>query len=241
MGAKPSFLTPPDDLRLRLVGALFAIACISQLRLLSLALPVAALALLAVWRRPRPGRRLPHVEVFLVLLFVTLPFTVPGVALFTLGPLTASVEGVGRAALVACKVLACMSVLTILLGDVEPSRLGPALRSLHVPDRLIRLLLMTARYVGLIRDEARRLADAMRMRGFRPRSNRHTWRSYGHFIGMLLVRALDRAGRIEEAMRCRGSSGRFPYRDLPAPTSRDWAGFAVILAAGLLAMTVDRL
>ena len=99
--------------------------------------------------------------------------------------------------------------------------------------------MLTVRYLSLIRDEARRLHDAMRARAFAPRSNRHTWQSYGYLIGMLLVRALERARRVEEAMACRGYSGRFPYAALVAPRARDWVGFALICGLGLGLLLVE--
>lgn len=235
---------PSGDLRLRLVAAFIVLACLSQLQ----TLPVAAAALVLValataWRRPeaRLWRRLLHVEAFLLLLFATLPFTLPGQPLVSLGPLTASVEGVERAALIAAKVSASVLVLATLLGAVEPVRLGSALRGLHVPETLVRLFVLTARYLSLIRDEARRLIEAMRVRGFRPGSNRHSWRSYGHLVGMLLVRALARAQRVEEAMLCRGYEGRFPRLAQPVPTLRDWAGTTAALAFGAAITLADRL
>lgn len=234
----------PTDLRLRLVATFLAIACLSQLRSLGVAAATLMLIALAVLAGPSERRlwhRLLHVEVFLLLLFVTLPFTLPGQALVTLGPLTASVEGVWRAALIACKVSASTLLLMAMLGPVEPARLGAALRGLRMPEPIGRLFVMTARYVWLIRDEARRLHDAMRVRAFRPRSNRHTWRSYGNLIGMLLVRALERAQRVEEAMACRGYSGRFPMRAEPAPTPRDWLGFTTVAALASVAIWIDRL
>lgn len=234
----------PADLRLRIVAAVGVIACVSQLQSLAVAAGVLAAVAVAVWRdtpgKP-PWRRLLHVEGFMLLLFATLPFTMEGRPLLTVGPLTASVEGTGRAALIACKVSSSVLLLTTLLGTVEPARLAAALRGLHVPERVCRLFALTVRYVWLIRDEARRLRDAMRARGFRPQSNRHTWRSYGNLIGMLLVRSLDRAQRIEEAMLCRGYSGRFPLGAGDAPDMRDWAGLALLAGLGAVALAVDRL
>ena len=232
------------DLCLRLVAAFIVLACLSQLRTLPVAAAALVLVALAtVWRRPeaRLWRRLLHVEAFLLLLFATLPFTLPGQPLVSLGPLTASVEGVERAALIAAKVSASVLILATLLGAVEPVRLGSALRGLHVPETLVRLFVLTARYLSLIRDEARRLIEAMRVRGFRPGSNRHSWRSYGHLVGMLLVRALARAQRVEEAMLCRGYEGRFPRLAQPAPTLRDWAGTTAALAFGVAITVADRL
>lgn len=234
----------PADLRLRIVAAFVLIACVSQLHRLEVAAGVLGAIVVAVFLAA-PGKttwhRLLHVEGFMVLLFATLPFTVAGRPLLTIGPVTASVEGIWRAALIACKVSSSVLALMTLLGDVEPARLGAALRGLRVPERIARLFVMTVRYVWLIRDEARRLHDAMRARGFRPRSNRHTWRSYGYLIGMLLVRALDRAQRIEEAMLCRGYSGHFPRPAAAAPVLRDWAGFAAVAGLGAVAIAVDRL
>ncbi|MPT25037.1 MAG: cobalt ECF transporter T component CbiQ, partial [Starkeya sp.] len=109
------------DLRLRLVGAFVLIACLSQLHRLPVAVAAVGVVVLAVaLSRPpaRLWRRLLHVEGFLLLLFATLPFTLPGQTLFALGPLTASVEGVARAALIAAKVSASVLVLVGLLGAV---------------------------------------------------------------------------------------------------------------------------
>jgi cobalt/nickel transport system permease protein len=234
----------PADLRLRLLAAFLLVAAIAQVRHLpTAAVALAAVAAATLWSWPGRGlwRRLLHVEGFVLLLFVMLPFTVPGAPVFAVGPLSASAEGIDRAALVASKVSASVLVLILLLGTVDVQRVGAALRGLRVPERLVRLFVLTARYIGLLREEAARLREAMRARGFRARSNRHTWRSYGNLLGMLLVRALERARRVEEAMLCRGYDGRFPYAAPPAPAVRDWAGFglAAVIAAALVA--ADRL
>ena len=232
------------DIRLRLVGALVVVIALSQLHDLALAgvaLVLAVLLALVARVTPKLWRRLLHVESFVVLLFVTLPFAVPGTPLLSVGPLTASLDGVLRAALIACKVSSAVLVLMALLGDIEPTRIGAALHALRVPEPAVRLFLLTVRYLAVIRDEARRLHDAMRARAFAPRSNRHTWRTYGYLIGMLLVRALERAERVEEAMRCRGFSGRFPHAALARPVARDWVGFALLTGFAAALLLVDRL
>ena len=220
------------DLRLRIVAAFVVLACLSQVADLAVAaLALAAVVILALAEHP-PWHRLLHAEGLVLLLFATLPFTVAGEPLLSLGPLSASREGVAQASLIAVKVSASVLIVLTLLRVEDPLQLGAALRALRVPDRLVRLFLLAARYVGLLRDEARRLHDAMRMRGFRPRSGRHTWRSYGNLVGMLVVRALDRAERVEDAMLCRGGA-RFPAMPMPAPALLEWAGFALLLAFGV--------
>ena len=43
--------------------------------------------------------------------------------------------------------------------------------------------------------------EAMRARGFAPRCDMRTWRAYGNFTGMLLVRSMERAERVEDLVR----------------------------------------
>lgn len=234
----------PADHRLRLVAAFVLIVALSQLRdLATAAMGLAGAGLIALLVRPskRVWRRLLHVEAFVLLLFLTLPFTVAGRPLLEVGPLTASAEGAGLAALLACKVSASVIVLLTLVDGMEPDRMGGALRALRFPEPLTRMFVLTVRYLGLIREEARRLHDSMRARGFRPGTNRHTLRCYGYLIGMLLVRALERARRVEEAMLCRGFQGRFPYGAPPAPAIRDWIAFAGLAGIATAALLYDRL
>jgi cobalt/nickel transport system permease protein len=232
----------PEDLRLRIVAAVLVIACLSQVQSLAVAasaLGLVALAALVSGAATRHWRRLVHVEAFLLLLLATLPFTIAGQPLLALGPFTASSEGVWQAGSILCRVSASVLIAVTMLGDVEPVRFGAALRGLWVPERLTRLFVFTARYVTLIGDEGRRLHDAMRARAFRPRSTLHTWRSYGNLIGMLLVRALDRAHRVEEAMLCRGFAGHFPRTIQAPPPVRDWVALALIAAVGVAALAAD--
>nr|WP_286198704.1 cobalt ECF transporter T component CbiQ [Mesorhizobium sp. BR1-1-16] len=231
-------------MRLRVVAAFVLIFCISQVHWLPVAVAVLAWTAVAAWfagLERHLWHRLLHVEGFMLLLFLTLPLTMPGQPIFSIGVVSASLEGLGRATLIASKVSACVLVLMVMLGDVEPVRLGAALRDLGLPEPIARLIAMTARYLQLIRDEARRLHDAMRARGFRAGSNRHTWRSYGNLIGMLLVRALERSRRIEEAMLCRGYGGRFPRRAQAPPSRSDWMRFAALAVFGIAVIGADRL
>ena len=238
----PSMMLPQDP-RLRLLTAFGAVLLVSQIGGLVTALSaLAAAAALTLAQPQRPGwRRLVHLEGFLILLFVSLPFTVPGAPVAALGPLTVSAEGLLLAATLGAKVSASVLVLTLLLGGLEPARLGAALAALRVPETLVRLFVATARYRVLIGDEARRLGEAMRARGFTPRSDRHTLRTYGWLIGMLLVRALERAERVEEAMRCRGYTGRIPRLAAPRPAARDIAAAGLIVASAAALLMVDRL
>jgi cobalt/nickel transport system permease protein len=232
----------PADPRLRLATAL---ATLFLFTLVTGPLPAASallavLVLFVVNGQALPWRRLLHLEAFLLLLFLTLPFTIPGQPVLVVGPFVATDLGLWQTVTLACKVTASVLLLALLFGSVDPLQLGNAMRSLRVPETLVRLFMTTVRYIALIRDEYQRLRDAMRARAFRPRTNRHTWRSYGYLIGMLIVRALDRAERVEEAMRLRGYAGRVPHVVLPAPRPLDWVASGAIVGGAALLLVMDR-
>jgi len=200
------------DPRLRLLGTLlFALTTVS-LHQLPLLLACLLAGLLLAWQSGlRTGalvRRLLMLEGFMLLLLLTLPFTVAGEVWFSIGPLSASWEGLQRALQILLRANAIVLVLLSLIGTLEPVVLGHALGQLGMPRKLVHLFLFSVRYIGVLFQEYQRLRTAMRARAFVAASNRHTWRSFGWLLGMLLVRSLERSQRVLKAMKCRGFHGR---------------------------------
>ncbi len=68
---------------------------------------------------------------------------------------------------------------------------------------------MTYRYLFVIDQEYQRLIRAVQIRGFRPGTNLHTYRTYAYIVGMLLVRSAVRADQVYKAMLCRGFKRKF--------------------------------
>jgi cobalt/nickel transport system permease protein len=184
--------------------------------------------------------RLVALEGFMFVLLVTLPFTVPGDALVEIGNLTASREGLLSALLIAVKANAIVLCLMALLGGLEPTVLGHALARLGLPEKLVHSMMLTVRQIHVLNQELQRLRQAMRARAFVPRNDRHTWRSYGHLIGMMMVRSLERSRRVLGAMRCRGFQGRLYLLDSSVWRTADTAlvlGLSPLLI-GLLVLDV---
>lgn len=192
--------------RLAIAGMLvLGIVALNSLASLAFALAAALLLALAAGCSGRDiARRLLHVEGFLLVLMMVVPFTVQGTAILSLGPLTMSLEGLVKAGAIALKINAAALVILALVASLDTVRLGRALGGLGVPPPLVHLLLMTTRYVGVLRAEVKRLEEAMRARSFTARTSLHTWRSLGNLTGMTLVRSLERAERVQDAMRARG-------------------------------------
>ncbi len=153
--------------------------------------------------------RLIVVNGFVLLLWLTLPFTYPGEPILRLGPLVASREGVAQALLITVRSNAIVLAGIALLSTTYLTDMGRALSRLGTPDKLVHVLLFMLRYLGEAWREYRWLGAAMKLRAFRPRTNLHTYRSYANMVGMLLVSSYSRAEAVYAAMLCRGFSGKF--------------------------------
>lgn len=201
------------DPRMRMACALGLAACLSLPRGLAAAALGLALggALLLVCRPSwRPLRqRLAAVNAFLLFLWAVTPLTVPGPPLAQWGPLAVSGDGVRLAFLVSLKANAIACVFLALVAPMSAGDAGHALRALRCPDRLVALFLFTARYAHVIAGEWRALHVAACLRGFSPRTDRHTYRTLASLLGLLLVRSHERARRAWEAMLLRGFDGKF--------------------------------
>lgn len=228
------------DPRLRVGAALaFAllVAALSSLAALGAAL-AAALALMALsGLAPRATlRRMAAMDGFILIMLILLPFTTPGAPIATLpGGLTASQQGLHLAIDIALTANAVILMLMVLVGTMDPVTLGHALGRLRVPAALVHLMLFTVRYIEVLRAEQARMRQAMKARGFRPRTDLHTLRSLGYLVGMLLVRAFERSERILQAMKCRGFTGHLPLLDDMRLRRADLC-FALAFAALLTAL-----
>lgn len=154
-------------------------------------------------------KRLAAVNAFIVFLWLFLPFSLPGHALWSLGPVTATAEGVRLALLVTLKSNAIVLAFLALASTASAATLGQAMYRLRVPEKLSFLFLFTYRFIQIVGEEYARLRTAARLRGFSPRSDAHTYRTLASLLGMILVRSFERAERVHRAMLLRGFSGRF--------------------------------
>jgi len=203
---------------------------------LTVALMMSVVLVLAAKLPPRAvARRLAVVNGFILLLWLVLPFSYQGEPVFHIGPLAATREGAMQALSITVKANAIILACIALLSTMHLADLGRALSRLHVPDKLVHMLLFMLRYLGEIWREYLRLSTAMKVRSFRPRTDLHTYRSYANMLGMLFVSSYEKAEAIYAAMLCRGFKGQFYTMDEFVLTGRDLI-FGIAVAAGLLLM-----
>jgi len=224
-----------------IVAAAFSILVATSDRFVAL-IPALILALCIVLLARLPLKkvfsRLLLLNGLILLLWIFLPFTFEGRPLYSIGPLTATREGVIYSFLITIRSNAIILSFMALVATMSVFTMGRAMRHLYVPTKIIHLLSFSYRYIHVIHMEYRRLTNAIKIRGFNPSTNLHTYRTYAFLVGMLLVKSHDRAKRVRAAMLCRGFSGRF--YDLTEYTFKksDWVTMMLmifgIMGIGLL-------
>jgi ABC-type cobalt transport system, permease component CbiQ and related transporters len=154
------------------------------------ALGLAGGVFLAAWARLGWGRvlsRAAGINVFVVFLWVFLPWKVE----YNGGlDLVYNPGGLEMAGLITLKVNALFLLLMSLLGTSRVNDLLHTLAHFHLPEKLVTLFLLFHRYLYLMFREYQRLVGAMKVRGFQPGTNLHTYRAYAYLVGMLLGQKL---------------------------------------------------
>jgi cobalt/nickel transport system permease protein len=217
-----AFATPPRahsfvsalDPRWKLAALLFAAGVAATLHTLPAATLALAAALLLAFLARLPPRwflqRLGALVLFLALFTLPLPLLLaddgPG---WTWRTLHFSLHGVEVALLLCAKAVTIVTFLLIVQATASLEATLKAAHSLRMPGLLVQLGLLSYRYLFVLTDELGRLRIALRVRGYRNRVSRHSYRTAGHVAGTLLVRGYERAERVGQAMRCRGFDGQF--------------------------------
>jgi len=173
---------------------------------LAVSVVLVLLARLPLWE---VTRRLSVVVGFLVLIWALLPLTGGGPVVGRLGPLTFHEPGIVLALQISLKSVTIVTAFIALVATMDIATLGHSLIRLKVPAKVSYLLLMTYRYIFVLEQEYQRLLRAARVRGFKPGTNLHSYKTYAYLVGMLFVRAANRAQRVHQAMKCRGFRGKF--------------------------------
>jgi cobalt/nickel transport system permease protein len=243
-------VSPPDspvsclDPRWKLAAlALVTLAVALLHTLTATALALGGALLLVVFARI-PLRwylsRIGGLALFLLLFTALLPFILHGSGpSLEFGLLQISWYGFRVAVLLSLKALALVTFVLIALTTAPLDATLKAACSLHVPRLLVQIAMLSYRYIFVLGSELSRLRIALRVRGFRNRASRHSYRTIGHVAGTLLVRGYERAERVGQAMRCRGFDGRFRSLTDFRTTAADYLFFVLLTAAAALLLLIE--
>ncbi len=160
-------------------------------------------------------RRLAPANMFLLFLLVTVPWSMPGHAAITLGPLSFSQEGLSLVASAATKCYCIVTVFLVMTFGMEIADMGAALERMHAPPKMVFLFLFTFRHIHVIGSEWKRMKTAAALRGFHASTSMHTYRTIGSMLAMTIISSIDRSRRVYEAMLLRGFHGTFHTAEDP--------------------------
>lgn len=229
------------DPRIKLLFATaysFIVALSSRFSVLAAALFVSFMLVGAARLNLREtGRRLAVLNGLLLLFWLVLPLTYEGSPLFRIGTLAVTRPGVYLSAQITLKSNAILLAFIALVATSSLSVIGHALNRMYVPEKIVHLLLITYRYVFVIEQEYQRLVRAAKIRGFSPKTDMHTYRTYAYMAGMLFVRASARAARVHQAMMCRGFKGKFYCLSEFSLTRRDVV-FSILMTAAIIGLEI---
>jgi energy-coupling factor transporter transmembrane protein EcfT len=118
---------------------------------------------------------------------------------------------------VVIKGLLSFATILVLVNTAPFERLLWSMRRLGMPGLLVAAIAAMYRYVFVLLDELERMRRARSARTFVPARalSAAELRNGATLIGMLLIRASDRAQRVHAAMLARGFDGDFPMLDEP--------------------------
>ena len=112
----------------------------------------------------------------------------------------------------------------LLISTTGMDKLASAMRMLRIPRLFVLQLLLTYRYISLLMEEVARILRAYSLRSPRQKGvHRSAW---GSLAGQLIVRTLDRAQRVYQAMCLRGFTGEYHTGGCERIMARDLAYFA---------------
>ncbi len=154
-------------------------------------------------------KRLSVVNGFIFILWIFLPLSYPGDTLYHFKSLNFTKQGLEYAYLITLKSNAIVITTIFLLGISSFIEIAHALEHLKVPKKLIFLLFFCYRYIHDISLQYKKLQNSIKIRGFSPKTNLFTYKTYAYLVGILIIKSYDRAQRVIKAMLCRGFNGTF--------------------------------
>jgi cobalt/nickel transport system permease protein len=123
----------------------------------------------------------------------------------------------------------------LLVASTPVDDLCAAMRMIHIPRMIVVEFLLIWRYISLFMSEAEKTEEAYLLRA--PGQKGIAMKNWGPLLGSMLLRSMDRASEVYEAMCLRGFTGDFPAGRIRKAGRRDLV-FFVSFAAGILLLRI---
>ncbi|WP_035602138.1 energy-coupling factor transporter transmembrane component T family protein [Edwardsiella tarda] len=234
--AKPRYGWDP---RCRLTGALLASGGVVQTLSPQFVAIWGVLAALALLITPLPRgayRAFIPLNILMLFLWLTLPFSVAEVQSPSLAP------GVTLAFLLTLKSNVSLAFLLFFCAGLDTRALGAALQRMRVPPHAISLLLLTFRHLSTLARYLRASLQALQLRA--PARQRLTLSTkmwiYACMLGSVLVYAARHAEEVRLALCCKPAMPRYDIRRYLHWRRRDSVTLIVIVLTLLLLIGGER-
>lgn len=147
---------------------------------------------------------------FIAFIWLFIPLSYPGNSFISVGPIKLSMEGLNYALAITIKCNAIILATITLISTSSVLSLAHAMLYLKIPRKLVTIFFLFYRYITVIHEEYIKIKKAAALRGFMPKTNIHTYKTYAYIIGGILIKSYERAEEIYKTMLCRGFKGYFP-------------------------------
>jgi cobalt/nickel transport system permease protein len=131
------------------------------------------------------------------------------------------------------KTLLSVFAVLLLIATTPFTAISCQLTRMGLPKIAALQLVMTYRYIGTLLREAGAMFTAYTLRS--PVSRGVLMKDMGTFVGQLVFRSFDRAGRVYAAMRCRGFDGVYRSAGACPPLRMSEAASATLVCALIIA------
>ncbi|MEQ5120541.1 energy-coupling factor transporter transmembrane component T family protein [Morganella morganii] len=164
-----------------------------------------AFLLFIICRRRQLGRSLLTVlklNIFILFVWLTLPWKIESQGIVQ------SPAGVFLALQITLKMNAILLFVSAMLTNMTDIDLACAVKRYPLPDKLIKLFILTIRYIAIFSETKQQLETAMKARGFRNGMNKRTFTMLSQLVALLLIKAMHKAETTEMALKARGFYAR---------------------------------
>lgn len=112
----------------------------------------------------------------------------------------------------------CVAASYMLAVTTGMGQICYALRLLHIPEEIVTVLMLMHRYLMVLIKEVERMQQAYRLRA--PKQKGLRFKAWGSFVGLLLLRSMDRAEEVYESMKLRGFHGTIQHSSRKSSTGK---------------------
>ena len=95
----------------------------------------------------------------------------------------------------------------LIFNNFLPFDVYRGIINLPVPKKLKILFLFFIKFIEIFQREYKKLLDALKVRGFKPKTNLFTYKSYAYILAILFAKTLKKAKNLYDAIQLRGFNG----------------------------------